>query len=113
LVREAEEAFLADAEKQGAPIAVLDIPLLLEGGGQRRVDAVVVVSAPADTQRARVLERPGMTAEKLDHLLARQMSDSQKRAQADFVVDTGMGLEPARQQVHNILEALSKRSARR
>jgi dephospho-CoA kinase len=113
LVRKSEEAFLADAEKRGASVAVLDIPLLLEGGGQRRVDVVVVVSAPAETQRARVLERPGMTAEKLDHLLARQMSDSQKRTHADFVVDTGKGLEPARQQVHNILQALSKRTPRR
>lgn len=113
LVRKAEEAFLADAEKKGAAVAVLDIPLLLEGDGDRRVDVVVVVSAPAEIQRARVLERPGMTAEKLDHLLARQMSDSQKRARADFVVDTGQGLESARKQVHNILEALSKRSPRR
>jgi dephospho-CoA kinase len=113
LVRKAEEAFLAGAEKSGAPVAVLDIPLLLEGGGYRRVDVVVVVSAPAETQRTRVLERPGMTAEKLDHLLIRQMSDSQKRAHADFVVDSGAGLEPARQQVQNILLALSKRSPQR
>jgi dephospho-CoA kinase len=113
LVRTAEGAFLADAERSGAPVAVLDIPLLLEGGGHRRVDVVVVVSAPAETQRARVLGRPSMTADKLDHILARQMSDSQKRAHADFVVDTGMGLEAARQQVHNILEALSKRPPRR
>ena len=113
LVRKAEEAFLADAEKRGAPVAVLDIPLLLEGGGHRRVDAVVVVSAPAATQRARVLDRPGMTEEKLDHLLARQMSDSQKRTHADFVVDTGAGLESARKQVRNILQELSKRSSRR
>jgi dephospho-CoA kinase len=113
LVREAEEAFLADAAAKGAAVAVLDVPLLLEGGGKERVDAVVVVSAPAATQRARVLERPGMTADKLDHLLARQMSDSQKRAQADFVVYTGQGLEPARKQVQNILQALSKRPPRR
>ncbi|HEV1999929.1 MAG TPA: dephospho-CoA kinase [Xanthobacteraceae bacterium] len=113
LVRKAEEAFLTDAEKRGALVAVLDIPLLLEGGGHRRVNVVVVVSAPAATQRARVLERPGMTEEKLDHLLARQMSDSQKRTHADFVVDTGAGLEPARIQVRNILQELSKRSSRR
>jgi dephospho-CoA kinase len=113
LVRRAEEAFLADAGKKGALVAVLDIPLLLEGDGPRRVDAVVVVSAPAETQRARALERPGMTAEKLDHLLARQMSDSQKRAQADFVIDTDKGVEAARRQVHNILEELSKGPARR
>ncbi len=113
LVRKAEEAFLADAEKKGAAVAILDIPLLFEGDGDRRVDVVVVVSAPAETQRTRVLERPGMTAEKLDHLLARQMSDSQKRTRADFIVDTGNGLEPARKQVHNILQTLSKRSPRR
>ena len=113
LVRNAEEAFLADAEKKGAPIAVLDIPLLFEGGGHRRVDVVVVVFAPAETQRARVLARPGMTEEKLDHLLARQMSDSQKQTRADFVVDTGIGLEAARKQVHNILQALSNPPPRR
>ena len=113
LVRNAEEAFLADAEKKGAPIAVLDIPLLFEGGGHRRVDVVVVVFAPAETQRARVLARPGMTEEKLDHLLARQMSDSQKQTRADFVVDTGIGLEAARKQVHNILQALSNPPLRR
>jgi len=113
LVRNAEEAFLADAEKKGAPIAVLDIPLLFEGGGHRRVDVVVVVFAPAETQRARVLARPGMTEEKLDHLLVRQMSDSQKQTHADFVVDTGIGLEAARKQVHNILQALSNPPLRR
>ena len=113
LVRNAEEAFLADAEKKGAPIAVLDIPLLFEGGGHRRVDVVVVVFAPAKTQRARVLARPGMTEEKLDHLLVRQMSDSQKQTHADFVVDTGIGLEAARKQVHNILQALSNPPLRR
>jgi dephospho-CoA kinase len=113
LVRNAEEAFLADAEKKGAPVAVLDIPLLFEGGGHRRVDVVVVVFAPAETQRARVLARPGMTEEKLDHLLARQMSDSQKQTRADFVVDTGIGLEAARKQVHNILQALSNPPLRR
>ena len=113
LVRNAEEAFLADAEKKGAPIAVLDIPLLFEGGGHRRVDVVVVVFAPAEIQRARVLARPGMTEEKLDHLLVRQMSDSQKQTHADFVVDTGIGLEAARKQVHNILQALSNPPLRR
>jgi dephospho-CoA kinase len=113
LVRKAEEAFLAQADARGAAVAVLDVPLLLEGGGHHRVDAVVVVSAPEDTQRRRVLERPGMTEEKLDHLLARQMSDSHKRAHADFVVDTGKGVDAARKQVRNILQELSKRSGRR
>ena len=113
LVRQAEEVFLAAARKRGVAIAVLDIPLLLEGGGKHRVDVVVVVSAREETQRTRVMERPGMTPEKLDHLLARQMSDSQKRAHADFVVDTGQGLEAARKQVHNILQELSKRSPQR
>jgi dephospho-CoA kinase len=113
LVRKAEEAFLAQADASGAAVAVLDVPLLLEGGGHHRVDAVVVVSAPEETQRSRVLERPGMTEEKLDHLLARQMSDSHKRAHADFVVDTGKGVDAARKQVRNILQELSKRSGRR
>jgi dephospho-CoA kinase len=107
LVRESETRFLAEAERQGAKIAVLDIPLLFETGGDRRVDAVVVASAPPDVQRARVLERPGMTPAKLDAILARQLADAEKRSRADFVVDTSRGFEAARAQVAEILRAVA------
>lgn len=103
LVRREELRFLDEAEKAGATIAVLDIPLLFETGGDRRVDAVVVVSAPAEMQRARAFERPGMTEEKFRALLAKQMPDAEKRRRADFVVDTSNGLDSARAQVHVIL----------
>ena len=91
---------------------MLDIPLLFETGGESRVDAVVVVSAPAEVQRARMLER-GMPAERLEALLARQMPDAEKRRRADFVVDTGHGIEPAREQVRAILAAVAKMPKRR
>jgi dephospho-CoA kinase len=107
LVREAETRFVADAQARGAKVVVLDIPLLLETASHNRVDAVVVVSAPSDTQRQRVLERPGMTPDKLDALLARQMADSEKRRHADFVVDTSRGYEAARAQVKEILRAVA------
>jgi dephospho-CoA kinase len=103
LVRQAEERFLAEAERSGAPVAVLDIPLLFETGAQARCDAVAVVSAPAELQRARAFERPGMTEAKFQAILAKQMSDAEKRARADFVVDTGQGFEHARAQVRDIL----------
>ena len=107
LVRDAREKFLAEAEQRGAPIVLLDIPLLLETGGQLRVDKVVVVSAPPEMQRERVLERPEMTDQKFKAMLARQMPDSEKLRRADFVVDTGRGIEPAREQVRAILRALA------
>ncbi len=107
LVQEAEYRFLAAAQARGEKIAVLDIPLLLETGGERRVDAVVVVSAPAQVQRARVLERPGMTVEKLDAILAKQMPDAEKRRRADFVVDSSQGFDAARAQVRAILDAVA------
>lgn len=88
LVREAERAFLHEAAAAGHDIAVLEIPLLFETGGDKRVDVTVVVSAGEAEQRRRVLERPGMTAEKLASLLARQLPDAEKRARADYVVDT-------------------------
>lgn len=106
LVGHSRIGFFADAKAKGADLVVLDIPLLFETGGERNVDAVVVVSAPADQQRARVLARPGMTEEKLDAILAKQMQDAEKRARAHFVVDTGRGLEAARQQVDEIIAAM-------
>jgi dephospho-CoA kinase len=107
LVREAEARFLSEARARGAEVVVLDIPLLLETASHQRVDAVVVVSAPSDVQRRRVLERPGMTPDKLDAFLARQMTDGEKRRQADFVVDTSRGFEAARAQVKEILRAVA------
>jgi dephospho-CoA kinase len=107
LVQQAEERLLAEAKARGETIAVLDIPLLFETGGDRRVDAVVVVSAPPEVQRARVLERPGMTIEKLEAILAKQMPDAEKRARADFVVDTAQGYDAARAQVRAILDAVA------
>ncbi|MBX9591726.1 MAG: dephospho-CoA kinase [Hyphomonadaceae bacterium] len=109
LVLEAERSFLRNAAADGAAMAVLEIPLLLETGGEARVDVVIVCSAPADAQRARVLERPGMTAEKLDQLLARQMPDAEKRRKADFVVDTGGTHAETDQQVDRIVESLQDR----
>jgi dephospho-CoA kinase len=113
LVSAAKERFLGEARARGAEVVVLDIPLLFETGGDQKVDAVVVVSAPGDVQRQRVLERPGMTADKLDGLLARQMPDSEKRRRADFVVDTSQGFGAARAQVREILRAVATMSKRR
>jgi dephospho-CoA kinase len=107
LVRESEVRFLAAATGRGSRIVVLDIPLLFETGGEQRVDAVVVVSAPAEVQRARVLERAGMTPAKLDAILGKQVPDSEKRARAHFVVDSSRGLDSARAQVRGILRAVA------
>lgn len=106
LVRDAEQRFLAEAHRRGAPSVVLEIPLLLEAGLDEHVDAVVVVSAPAHLQRARVLERPGMTDDRLAALLERQLQDAEKRSRADFVVDTGGTLTDTETQVDAILSAL-------
>jgi dephospho-CoA kinase len=103
LVRREEERFLAAAETAGAAVAVLNIPLLFETGGDKRCDAVVVVSAPAETQRARVMSRPGMSEEKFAGLLAKQLPDADKRRRADFVVDTSQDFDSTRAQVHAIL----------
>lgn len=111
LVREAERAFLAAEKARGAPMTVLEIPLLLETGGERNVDAVVVVSAPPDVQRERVLRRPGMTAEKLAQILARQTPDAEKRKRAHFVVDTGGTLEETYAQIDVVIEALKAHTA--
>jgi len=109
LVAREQLAFLQEAKAKGAEMVVLDIPLLFEAGGHARVDVIVVVSAPAHIQRARVLARPGMTEDKLDHILSRQMSDAEKRAKAHFVVETDKGLEHAFEQVKSIVAALEKR----
>jgi dephospho-CoA kinase len=113
LVRREEMRFLADAERAGAPVAVVDIPLLFETGGDRRVDAVVVVTAPPEVQRARALGRPGMTEEKFFGLLAKQIPDVEKRRRADFIVDTSQGFDFARQQVRAIFQAASALPIRR
>jgi dephospho-CoA kinase len=107
LVREAEQRFLAESEARGAPVVVLDIPLLFETGGETRVDAVVVVTAPPALQRKRALERLGMTEAKLDAILGKQMPDSEKRARAHFIVDSSQGIDSARAQVHGILQAVA------
>ena len=111
LVAEEQRHFLADAEAKGAEMVVLDIPLLFETGSHARMDAVVVVSAPAEVQRARVLERPGMTPDKLDHILSRQMPDAEKRAKAHFVVETDKGLDHAFEQVKQIVKTLREQIA--
>jgi dephospho-CoA kinase len=113
LVRAVAERFIAEQATRGARVIVLDIPLLFETGGETRVDAVVVVSAPADVQRARVLSRGGMTAARFDALLARQMSDAEKRARAHFVVDSSRSFDSARAQVHGILRAIASLPGRR
>jgi dephospho-CoA kinase len=113
MVQAAERRFLAQAQAQGKNLAVLDIPLLFETGGEKRVDAVLVVSAPPEIQRKRVLARPGMTPEKLDAILARQIPDSEKRKRADFVVDTSQDLDSTRAQVHTILARVATMPKRR
>jgi dephospho-CoA kinase len=113
LVRAVTQRFVEGHAKAGARVIVLDVPLLFETGGEKNVDAVVVVSAPADVQRARVLARPGMSAEKLDALLARQMSDADKRARAHFIVDSSRSFGSARAQVHGVLRAVSALPGRR
>jgi len=105
LVRRAEEKFLA--QNKAAPVVVLDIPLLYETGAERRCDAVVVVTAPPEVQRARVFERPGMTEERFAAILQKQLPDAEKRARADFVVNSGHGVDAARVQVRDILRKVA------
>jgi dephospho-CoA kinase len=108
LVREEQARFVTAQREMGAEYVVLDIPLLLESGRASDLDVVVVVSAPPEVQRARVLARPGMTEEKFERLLALQMPDAEKRARADFVIDTGADLEITRAQVRAVLDVLGE-----
>jgi len=107
------QKFLEEAERSGAPVVVMDIPLLFETGGEKRVDAVVVVSTDAATQRERILARGTMTNEVLDGILARQLPDAEKRKRADFVVDTSHGLDPVRTAIRDILAEVVKMPQRR
>ena len=113
MVQDAERRILAEAEAKGAPVVVLDIPLLFETGGDSRVDAVVVATAPAEVQRARAMSRSGMTEQRLAAMLARQMPDSEKRLRADFLVDTSRGFDDARAQVRAILAKVATMPKRR
>ena len=107
------QKFLEEAERSGAPVVVMDIPLLFETGGEKRVDAVVVVSTDPATQRERILARGTMTSEALDGILARQLPDAEKRQRADFVVDTSHGLDPVRTAIRDILAEVVKMPQRR
>jgi dephospho-CoA kinase len=112
LVRARESAFLRAQRELGQALVVLDIPLLFETGADQRVDKVVVVTCDPDIQRQRVLSRPQMTVEKFELILARQVPDSEKRARADYVIDTGHGIDKARQQVKTILQELGEQAER-
>ncbi|MGH6840629.1 MAG: dephospho-CoA kinase, partial [Methylocella sp.] len=107
LVAASRDAFLSEARKGGAPLVVLEVPLLYETGGDRNVDAVVLVTAPEAVQKERVSRRSGMTPERFAVILARQMPDAEKRARADFIVDTGGEFAATRRQVRGILRALA------
>jgi dephospho-CoA kinase len=107
LVRDDETIFLEEQRRKGAPLVVLDIPLLFEVGAEGRVDKIAVVSAPAGIQRERVMARPGMTEAKFEAILKKQVPDAEKRRRADYVIDSGRGLEPARLAVERIIEELA------
>lgn len=111
LVGQDRAAFLANARADGERLAVVDIPLLFEGGGEKHVDQTVVVTAPADVQRARVLERPGMTEEAFEAILAKQVPDAVKREKADHLIDTSLGMEHARQRVAEIIASVGATDA--
>jgi dephospho-CoA kinase len=111
LVREAEGKFLANARARNEELVILDIPLLFETGRAKTMDAVVVVSSPEAAQRDRVLKRPGMTPEKFATILARQMPDAEKRAQADFIIETDKGLDHALAQVKRVAAELRRLAA--
>lgn len=113
MLRAHHQKFLDDAERSGAAVAVVDIPLLFETGGEKRVDAVVVVTTTPEVQRERILARDNMTAQKLEAILARQLPDAEKRKRADFVVDTSHGLDPVRARIQDILQQAVKMPRRR
>ena len=113
MLRSYHQKFLQDAEQAGAPVVVMDVPLLFETGGEKRVDAVVVVTTAPEVQRERILARGTMTAEALDAILARQTPDAEKRRRADFVVDTSHGLDPVRARIRDILAEVVKMPQRR
>ena len=113
MLRSYHQKFLQDAEQAGAPVVVMDVPLLFETGGEKRVDAVVVVTTAPEVQRERILARGTMTAETLDAILARQTPDAEKRRRADFVVDTSHGLDPVRVRIRDILAEVVKMPQRR
>jgi dephospho-CoA kinase len=113
MLRAYHQKFLHDSEQAGAPVAVVDVPLLFETGGEKRVDAVVVVTTTPEIQRQRVLARDNMTSDMLDAILARQLPDAEKRRRADFVVDTSHGLDPVRARIRDILEQAVKMPRRR
>ena len=113
MVRAYHQKFLDGAERAGASVAVVDIPLLFETGGDQRVDAVVVVTTSPELQRERILARGTMSAETLDAILAKQMPDHEKRRRADFVVDTSHGLDPVRRRIRDILDQVVKMPQRR
>lgn len=110
LVRSAQTTFLAKAVEDGAPLAVLDIPLLFETGRENEVDAIVVVSAGERLQRERALQRPGMTAEKLAFILSRQLPDEEKKARADYVIDTSVSIEATARDVERVIAELRKQA---
>ena len=112
MVVKAEIDFLREEERNGARMAVLEIPLLFETGAEKRVDVTIVVSGPSTVQRERVLTRPGMTVEKLEHLLGRQLSDKERRARADFVINSGTSLKEMHVDLDQLIESLQNREGR-
>lgn len=112
MVVEAEIDFLIEQEDAGAKLAVLEIPLLFETDAERRVDVTIALTAPPEVQRSRVLARPGMTVDKLEHLLARQLSDAERRTRADYVVESGTSLADMHQEIDRLIESLKSREGR-